>query len=275
MAGAAEAPSEHPIARAIASAAAELGPLADATGFDSTTGQGVTATIDGALVKVGRSGFLTGEIGDALRSEVDALEAAGKTVVWVGSDGKVLGAVAVADTLKPTARAAIDRLHKAGLETIMLTGDNRATAEAIAADVGIDKVLAEVRPEDKVEMVAALQAEGKKVAMVGDGINDAPALARADLGVAVSSGAEVAIEAADLTLVGGDPVLAVAAIELSRKTLRVIKQNLGWAFGYNVAAIPLAAFGLLNPMVAAAAMAFSSVSVVANALRLRRFTPSS
>lgn len=275
MAGAVESLSEHPIARSIAEAAAErTGALPPAQGFASMTGSGVRGTVEGSEVAVGRPSFLElPELPEELAEASARLESLGRTVVWVGRDGKAAGLIAVADTVKPTAGAAISRLHQLGLETVMITGDNRTTAEAIAREVGIDRVLAEVLPEDKVEQIALLQSEGKKVAMIGDGINDAPALARADLGVAVGTGAEVAIEASDLTLVGGDPVLAAAAIELSRRTLRVIKENLIWAFGYNVAAIPLAALGLLNPMIAAAAMAFSSVSVVANALRLRRFRP--
>jgi Cu+-exporting ATPase len=200
-----------------------------------------------------------------------AAEAAGRTAVLVAWDGAVRGMVAVADTVKPTSAEAIARLRALGLTPVLLTGDNAATARTVAAEVGIDEVIAEVLPADKADVVARLQAQGKVVAMVGDGVNDAPALAQADLGLAIGTGTDVAIEASDLTLVSGDLRGAADAIRLSRATLRTIRQNLGWAFGYNIAAIPLAVAGLLNPLIAGAAMALSSVSVVVNALRLRRF----
>ncbi len=187
-------------------------------------------------------------------------------------DGRVRAALVVADTVKPTSREAVEQLRGLGLRPILLTGDNEATARAIAAEVGIDEVIAEVLPADKAAVISRLQAEGRVVAMAGDGVNDAPALAQADLGLAIGTGTDVAIEASDLTLVSGDLRSAADAIRLSRATLRTIKQNLGWAFGYNLAAIPLAMTGLLSPVVASLAMALSSVSVVANALRLRRFS---
>ncbi|MFL5817864.1 MAG: HAD-IC family P-type ATPase, partial [Conexibacter sp.] len=199
--------------------------------------------------------------------------AAGRTAVLVAWDGAVHGVLVVGDTVKPSSGPAVRALRDLGLRPVLLTGDNAATAAAVAAEVGIDAgdVIAEVLPADKATVVQRLQAEGRVVAMVGDGVNDAPALAQADLGLAIGTGTDVAIEASDLTLVSGDLRSAADAIRLSRATLRTIKQNLGWAFGYNVAALPLAAAGLLNPLIAGAAMAFSSVSVVLNALRLRRF----
>jgi Cu+-exporting ATPase len=225
-------------------------------------------------VVVGRPALLA-ERGLAMPPELEAARATaegrGQTAVAAGWDGQARAVFVVADTVKPTSAEAVRQLKEIGLRPVLLTGDNETTARAVAAEVGIDEVIAEVLPGDKAEVVRRLQAEGRVVAMVGDGVNDAPALAQADLGLAIGTGTDVAIEASDLTLVSGDLRAAADAIRLSRATLRTIKQNLGWAFGYNVAAIPLAALGLLNPVIASAAMAFSSVSVVGNALRLRRF----
>jgi cation-transporting ATPase V len=245
-----------------------------AEGFRAFAGRGARATVDGVEVLVGRRSLLEDEglhVPPSIERFASDFEAQGHTVFWVGWGGEAAGVVAVADAVKQGAEAAIDGLRELDVGVAMITGDNRATAGAVAAQVGIERVLAEVPPEGKVEEIRRLQAQGRSVAMVGDGINDGPALARADLGIAIGTGTDVAIEASDITLVSGDLNGAVRALELSRATFRIIAQNLVWAFGYNIAAIPLAALGLLNPVIAAAAMAMSSVSVLANSLRLRRF----
>jgi P-type Cu+ transporter len=250
LAGALEDASEHPIARAVAAAARnELGSLPVAQDFANRPGIGVTGRVDGHDVTVGR----------------------GETGIEVAWDGELRATLVVADKARPTSREAVAELRALGLTPILLTGDRAETARAVAADVGIENVVAEVFPDDKAAEVRRLQAEGEVVAMVGDGINDAPALAQADLGIAIGTGTDVAIEASDLTLVSGDLRAAADAIRLSRRVLSTIKGNLFWAFAYNVAAVPLAVAGLLNPIVAAAAMAGSSLFVVSNSLRLRRF----
>ncbi|QFU89694.1 cation-translocating P-type ATPase [Amycolatopsis sp. YIM 10] len=272
LAGALEHASEHPIAKAIAQAAGDELPAAE--GFTNVEGLGVQGIVDGKAVLVGRTALLADwsqHLPAELAERKAAAEADGKTAVAVGWDGKARAVLVVADTVKPTSAEAIRRLRDLGLTPVLLTGDNEAAARAVAAEVGIDEVIAEVLPADKVDVVKRLQDEGKVVAMAGDGVNDAAALAQADLGLAMGTGTDVAIEASDLTLVRGDLLAAADAIRLSRRTLGTIKSNLFWAFGYNVAALPLAAAGLLNPMIAGAAMAVSSVFVVTNSLRLRRF----
>lgn len=275
LAGALEDSSEHPIAQAIAKGAREkVGDLKPVEGFANIEGLGVQGVVDGHAVIVGRARLLADwsqHLDADLERAMAAAEAEGKTAVAIGWDGKARGVLVVADAVKPTSAEAITQLRALGLTPIMLTGDNAAAARAIGDQVGIDEVIAEVLPQDKVETVKRLQAEGKVVAMVGDGVNDAAALAQADLGLAMGTGTDVAIEASDLTLVRGDLRAAADAIRLSRRTLATIKGNLFWAFAYNVAAIPLAMAGLLNPMLAGAAMAFSSVFVVSNSLRLRNF----
>ncbi|MFE2447532.1 heavy metal translocating P-type ATPase [Streptomyces sp. NPDC021218] len=278
LAGALEHASEHPIARAIADGAAErIGDLPTPADFRSEPGLGVQGTVDGHAVLVGREKLLGAwavELPEELAAAKAAAESEGRTAVAVAWDGEARGVLLVADAVKETSAEAVAQLRALGLTPVLLTGDNRLVAEAVAREVGIDDVIAEVLPQDKVDVVKRLQGEGRTVAMVGDGVNDAAALATADLGLAMGTGTDAAIESGDLTLVRGDLRVAADAIRLARRTLGTIKGNLFWAFGYNVAALPLAAAGLLNPMIAGAAMAFSSVFVVTNSLRLRTFTAS-
>jgi Cu+-exporting ATPase len=278
LAGAVEDASEHPVGRAIAfGARARGGDLPPVEDFASVRGRGVSGVVDGRAVAAGRSSWLAAEwsvpLDAALTAAREQHEAAGRTVVSVALDGRAAGIVVVSDTVKPDAAAAVAALRALGLEPTLLTGDNPRAARTVAAEVGIDEVIAEVLPEEKVSAVRDLQRRGRVVAMVGDGVNDAAALAQADLGLAMGTGTDVAIEAADITVVRGDLLALADAVRLSRRTLRIIKGNLFWAFAYNVAAIPLAMAGLLSPLVAGAAMAFSSVFVVSNSLRLRRFRP--
>ncbi|GGT77012.1 heavy metal translocating P-type ATPase [Streptomyces althioticus] len=274
LAGALEHASEHPVARAVAAGAAErVGTLPEVERFENVPGRGVRGRVEGRDVAVGRLSEVFGELPPELARAKEEAERAGHTAVVAGWDGAARGVLAVADTVKETSAEAVRALRALGLTPMLLTGDNRAVAEAVARTVGIDedRVIAEVLPEDKADVVRRLQEEGRSVAMVGDGVNDAAALAVADLGLSLGTGTDAAIEAGDLTLVRGDLRVAADAIRLSRRTLSTIKGNLVWAFGYNVAALPLAAAGLLNPMIAGAAMAFSSVFVVTNSLRLRSF----
>lgn len=279
LVGALENASEHPIGQAIATGASQRleSQLPDVEGFSSTQGLGVAGVVDGHAVVAGRPGWLAREwnqpLDASLAGVVEAAEQQGRTVIAAGWDGAARGVVVVSDAIKPTSAQAVAELKELGLEPILLTGDNERAARAVAAEVGIEQVIAEVLPAEKVATVERLQREGRTVAMVGDGVNDAAALATSNLGIAMGTGTDAAIEASDLTLVRGDLRAAVDAIRLSRRTLRTIKSNLFWAFAYNVAALPLAALGLLNPLIAGAAMAFSSVFVVSNSLRLRRFQP--
>ena len=275
LAAGVEAMSEHPLADAIVRAASERGvKRAEVRDFESRTGRGVVArTREGQRVAVG-SAKLLAELGaslNGLEAEADRLAAKGRTPVYVALDSEVLAVLGVADPLKPEAKEAVAALRRMNVDVVMLTGDSRQTAESVAKEVGIEQVVAEVLPDQKVAEVKRLQDTGKVVAMVGDGINDAPALAQADVGIAIGTGTDIAVEASDITLMRGDPRAAVSAIALARRTMRLMRQNLFWAFIYNVIGIPLAAAGLLSPIIASAAMAFSSVSVVGNSLRLRRF----
>ena len=279
LAGSLEDASEHPIAQAIAAGATNRGiDLAPVDSFANTEGLGVQGIVHGHAVVAGRERFLADwslELDDTMRAARDAAEADGRTPIYVGWDGQARAVLVVSDTIKATSAEAIAGMRHLGLRPVLLTGDNKRAAQAVADQIGITEVIAEVLPADKVDVIRRLQGEGRVVAMIGDGVNDAAALAQADLGLAMGTGTDVAIEASDITLVRGDLRAAVDAIRLSRRTLATIKANLFWAFAYNVAALPLAAAGLLNPMLAGLAMAFSSVFVVSNSLRLRRFRSTS
>ena len=275
VAAAVESGSEHPVGRAVVDAARERGvTVPTPVGFEAIAGHGVRATVAGIPAWIGSRKLMNDadlEIPDDLEVVAAELEREGKTAFFVGWDTAARGVLAVADTLKSDAASAVAELHRMGIAVAMITGDNARTADTIAREVGIDHVLAEVLPADKVAEVRRLQSAGHVVAMVGDGVNDAPALVQADLGIAIGTGTDVAIESSDITLLSADLDGVATAIRLSRRTFRTILQNLAWAFGYNTAAIPLAAFGILNPIIAGATMAFSSVSVVTNSLRLYRF----
>jgi Cu+-exporting ATPase len=273
LAAAAEAGSEHPLGEAIVSGAEKRGiSIPKLTRFQARIGSGIYAEADGKTILAGSRRLMESEHieHEALLPHMTRLEAEGKTVMLIKADGKAAGLIAVADTIKETSQAAVKRLKDMGLDVIMMTGDNQKTAEAIAKAAGIGSVIAEVLPEQKAAEISRLQKEGRRVAMVGDGINDAPALAVADIGMAIGTGTDIAMEAADITLIRGDLNGIADAIGMSRLTMRNIKQNLGWALGYNTIGIPIAAAGFLAPWVAGAAMAFSSVSVVLNALRLQK-----
>ena len=280
LAGSAERASEHPLGAAITDAARDAGlVLGEPESFMSHGGRGIQAVVEGRGIAIGNRALMEdwGVDVSALEETAAGWARRGATPVYVSADGHALGVLAIADPVKPTSRAAVAKLRELGIEVWMLTGDNDATARAVARDVGIDNVIAEVLPQDKARTVKQLQKEtGRRVAMVGDGVNDAPALAQADVGFAIGSGTDVALEASDVTLVGGDPGAVATALEVSRRTMRVIRQNLFWAFIYNVIGIPIAAGVLypvsgvlLSPVIASAAMALSSVSVVSNSLRLR------
>jgi Cu+-exporting ATPase len=274
IAASVEVGSEHPLGEAITAEAKSRGlDLLPISGFKSKTGKGIIAEVNEMKIIVGNLAMLSSQeiSADAVNIEVNRLESEAKTVIYIGIDGKLAGIMGITDTLKDGSIAAVKRLHDMGLQVAMLTGDNIHTAEAIAAQVGIDRVLANVLPGDKAKEIKKLQAEGHVVAMVGDGINDAPALTQADVGIAIGTGTDVAIASAPIVVISGDLQSVPTAISLSRKTLKTIKQNLFWAFFYNVILIPAAALGFLNPMLAAGAMSFSSIFVITNSLRLKRF----
>jgi Cu+-exporting ATPase len=274
LAASAERGSEHPLGEAIVRAMAD-DDFYEAKDFDAVPGQGILAMVAGKRIRLGNRRLLGALVDERWTQKAEALELDGKTVMFVAIDDVVVGLIGVSDVLKDEAQALVDGLHKMDIEVALVTGDNKRTAQAVAQALGIDRVLAEVLPEDKAEQVKKLQQDGKCVGMVGDGINDAPALAQADVGIALGTGTDVAIESAGITLMSGHLLGVQTAIMLSRQTMRIIRQNLFWAFAYNTLLVPVAALGLLNPlggpMLAAGAMALSSVSVVSNALRLRRF----
>jgi Cu+-exporting ATPase len=273
LAGGVENASEHPLALAIVQAAKEHGvDLPAVSDFESVTGRGARGRVDGSLIRVGSPAFLRAEGVDlaVLEPQIEAIEAAARTIVLVASDEVLVGALGIADPLKEDSAAAVGELRRLGIDVRMLTGDNERTARAIADEAGIETVAAGLLPDEKLAEIRRLQSEGRRVVMVGDGINDAPALTQADVGVAIGTGTDIAIEAADVTIVRGDLSALIRAVRLARSTFRTIRQNLFWAFFYNLIAVPLALLGLLHPVIAEMAMAFSSLTVVGNALRLRR-----